>query len=103
MRLTLTAVAVLFAASLSGTAFAGPGEDLAAAQKCNKCHTATTTKKGPSWASVAEKYKGKAEAPDKLFTFLKTGGKMSDGDEHKKVEASDADLKALVNVVLSSK
>jgi cytochrome c len=102
MKLILTAAA-LFAISASGTAVAGPGEDLAAAQKCNKCHTATTTKKGPSWASVAEKYKGKADAPDKLFTYLKTGGKMSDGDEHKKVEASDADIKALVNVVLTSK
>jgi cytochrome c551/c552 len=103
MRLISTVAAALFAVSLAGTAQAGPGEDLAAAQKCNKCHTATTTKKGPSWASVAEKYKGKADAPDKLFTYLKTGGKMSDGDEHKKVEASDADLKALVNVVLTSK
>ena len=80
-----------------------PREDLAAAQKCNKCHTATTTKKGPSWGSVAEKYKGKADAPDKLFTYLKSGGKQSDGDDHKKVEAPDGDIKALVGVVLSSK
>lgn len=103
MKLSLTTAAALFAVSMSGSVYAGPGEDLAAAQKCNKCHTATTTKKGPSWGSIAEKYKGKADAPDKLFTYLKTGGKMADGDEHKKVEASDADLKALVNVVLTSK
>ena len=96
---TAAALAVVF----SGSVQAGPGEDLAAAQKCNKCHTATTTKKGPSWGSVAEKYKGKADASDKLFTYLKTGGKQSDGDEHKKVEAPDADIKALVSVVLSAK
>lgn len=96
------AASALFLAFSTPT-FAGPGEDLAAAQKCNKCHTAKTTKKGPAWSEVATKYAGKADASDKLFTYLKTGGKMSDGDEHKKVEASDADIKALVAVVLSSK
>lgn len=103
MKFSLTLVAASAAMIIGGNAFAGAGEDLAATEKCNKCHTAKTTKKGPSWGSVAEKYKGKADAPDKLFTYLKSGGKQSDGDDHKKVEASDADLKALVNVVLSSK
>ncbi len=88
---------------LAGPVLAGPAEDIVAKEKCSKCHTASTTKKGPSWASVAEKYKGKADAPDKLVTYLKVGGKQSDGDEHKKVEASDADLKAIVAIVLSSK
>lgn len=103
MRLSLTLLAASAALAFSGTTYAGPGEDLAAAQKCNKCHTATTTKKGPSWASLAGKFKGKADAPEKLFTYLKTGGKMADGDDHKKVEAPDADIKALVTVVLNSK
>ncbi|MDO9283859.1 MAG: class I cytochrome c [Aquabacterium sp.] len=103
MRVSLSLAAATIALALGSNAFAGPGEDLAAAQKCSKCHTATTTKKGPSWASVADKYKGKADASDKLFTYLKTGGKMSDGDDHKKVEAADADIKALVAVVLASK
>jgi cytochrome c len=101
MKLITALTAALFA--LAGPALAGPAEDIITKEKCSKCHTASTTKKGPSWASLAEKYKGKAEMPDKLFTYLKTGGKMSDGDEHKKVEASDADLKAIVNIVLTSK
>ena len=88
---------------LAGPAFAGSAEDIIAKEKCSKCHTATTTKKGPSWPSLAEKYKGKADAPDKLLTFIKTGGKTADGDDHKKVEASDADLKAIINIVLTSK
>ncbi len=99
--LALLAAAALWA--LSGVAMAGPAEDIVAKEKCSKCHTAATTKKGPSWASVATKYKGNAEAPDKLFTYLKTGGKMSDGDEHNKVQCSDADLKAVVNLVLTTK
>jgi cytochrome c len=85
--------------ALSGLAFAGPAEDIIAKEKCGSCHTASTTKKGPSWASVAQKYKGDAAAEGKIVNMLKTGG---DAD-HKKVAASDADLKAIAAVVLSSK
>jgi cytochrome c551/c552 len=56
-----------------------------------------------SFASLAEKYKGEADAPNKLFTELKNGGKVGDEEDHKKIEASDADIKAVVSVVLSSK
>ena len=99
MKLPLTVVAAIATLALGGTAVAGPAEDLIAANKCSKCHTATTTKKGPSWASVAEKYKGDAAASAKLVNMLKTGG----ADDHQKVAGSDADLKAVVDVVLSSK
>lgn len=92
------ASALIFASS-SGAALAGNAEDLITANKCNKCHTASTTKKGPSWASLAEKYKGKPEVAARLVTMLKTGGP----DDHKKVEAPDADLKAIIDLVLSSK
>jgi cytochrome c len=103
MKLLFTTLAALVITIHSAGAFAGPAEDLIAANKCSKCHTATTTKKGPSWASVAEKYKGKPEAEAKLVEMLKTGGKTTDGDDHNKVTASDADLKAIVAIVLSSK
>lgn len=102
MKLLTLAAAAAFAL-LSSQAYAGPAEDIIAKEKCSKCHTATTTKKGPSWASLAEKYKGKAEMPDKLFKYLKEGGQTSDGDDHKKVAGSDADIKAIVAIVLSSK
>jgi cytochrome c len=98
MKFTFAAAAAL-AFVLSGNAFAGTGEDLIASNKCSKCHTATTTKKGPSFASLATKYKGDAAAQAKLVDLLRTGGK----DDHDKVAASDADLKAIVAVVLSSK
>jgi cytochrome c len=100
LPLILAAVAAI---SLAGSAFAGAGEDIIAKEKCNKCHTEKTTKKGPSFASLAEKYKGKADAPAKLLKELKDGGKVGDEDDHKKVAASEADLKAVVAVVLSSK
>ena len=50
-------------------------------------------------ASLAAKYKGDAGAEAKLVNVLKTGG----ADDHNKVEASDADLKAIVAIVLSAK
>ena len=98
MRLLLTTLAAT-ALTFAGTAQAGPAEDLITANKCSKCHTATTTKKAPSWASVAQKYKGDATAEAKLVTMLKTGG----ADDHPKVAASDTDLKAIVAVVMASK
>jgi cytochrome c len=99
MRTVPTLLAALAMLATTGSALAGAGEDLIASNKCNKCHTATTTKKGPSFASLAEKYKGDAAAPAKLAEMLKTGGK----EDHAKVAGSDADLKAIVAVVLSSK
>jgi cytochrome c551/c552 len=95
--LALSAVVGLLAAS--GTASAASGEELIASNKCSKCHTATTTKKGPSFASIAEKYKGKPDPTPSIVDMLKTGGK----DDHAKVTGSDADLKAIAAVVLSAK
>jgi cytochrome c len=85
--------------ALSGAAFGASADELITANKCSKCHTATTTKKAPSWPSIAQKYKGDAAAEAKLVNMLKTGG----ADVHAKVAGSDADLKAVVAVVLSSK
>ena len=99
MNLPFTIVAAIATFAISGAAFAGTAEDLIAANKCSSCHTAKTTGKGPSWASVAEKYKGDAAAQAKIAEMLKTGGK----EDHKKVAASDADLKAIADIVLSSK
>lgn len=103
MRLSHTIVAALATFAIGGPAFAGSAEDIIAKEKCNKCHTATTTKKGPSWAAIAEKYKGNSEAANKIFLQLKNGGKVGDEEDHKKVEASDADIKAIAAIVLSSK
>src|SRR5215204_6035195 len=98
LKLSLT-LAAFVSLTLVGNAFAGPAEDIIAKEKCGSCHTASTTKKGPSWPSVAQKYKGDAGAEAKIANLLKTGG----ADDHKKVAASDADLKAIANIVLSSK
>lgn len=103
MKLFAPLMTLCAAFALAGSATAGPAEDIIAAEKCSKCHTATTTKKGPSWASIAQKYKGNADAPAKLLKQLREGGKVGDEDDHKKVVASEADLKAIVAIVLSAK
>jgi cytochrome c len=100
VKLTLALAAAFATATLAGPVFAGPAEDVMAKAKCNKCHTATTTKKGPSFADVAAKYKGKPDPTAAMVDMLKTGGK----DDHEVVKgASDADLKAVIAVVLASK
>jgi cytochrome c len=91
------AAAALFA--LAGAAYADSADDIMSKNKCSSCHTATTTKKAPSFADVAKKYQGNAGAEAKLVEMLKTGG----AEDHKKIAASDADLKAVVQKVLASK
>lgn len=103
MKLPFTLLAALAVTAAGGSAVAATGEEVIAAQKCNKCHTASTTKKGPSYAAVAAKYKGKPEAATMLFKGLKAGGKMGDEDDHKKLEVSDDEIKAVVAVVLAAK
>jgi cytochrome c len=98
MKSTLSAAVAIASLFLVGTAFAGPGEDLIEANKCKTCHTATTTKKAPSFASIAEKYKGDAAKPAKLAEMLKNGS-----DDHKAIKASEADLKTMVATVLATK
>lgn len=97
-----TSVAVLAAAAvlaLSGGALAGPVEDYIKANKCGKCHTEKTTKKGPSYAALAEKYKGDAKAAATMLNTLKTGGK----EDHEKAPGTDAELQAVIAFILAAK
>ena len=103
MRLPIVVAAALAFTALGGIAHAATGEEVIAAQKCSKCHTAKTTKKGPSYADVAAKYKSNANAAAILFKGLKTGGKMGDEDDHKKLEVSDDEIRAVVALVLAAK
>lgn len=68
---------------------------------CTKCHAVDKDKKGPAYKKVAAKYKGKADAEDKLVKFVTTPSKvkLADGSEedHKNFDASDA--KGVKNVV----
>ena len=91
--LVVTAAATLTA----GLAFAQSGADVLKAKGCMNCHEADKKKVGPAYKDIAAKYKDDKGAPDLL------AGKLKEGKGHPKVQASDAELKAAVGQVLSTK
>lgn len=96
MKLLAALAAAVLVLSFSAPAAADP-EALIAKEKCSRCHTDKTTKKGPSYADVAAKYKGKPDPTSMLVEMLKTGGK----EDHKTVKAGDDELKAVVAFILA--
>lgn len=83
---------------VAGAANAQSGADLAKSKNCMGCHDLEKKKIGPSFKDSAAKYKGNKEAEAKLVAALK------DGKGHPvKVVATDAELKTLVQYVLSTK
>ena len=68
---------------------------------CAKCHAADKDKIGPAYKKIAAKYKGKADAEEKLTKFITVSAKvkLADGseDSHKTINTKDA--KEIKNVV----
>jgi cytochrome c len=94
---SLALVMVAAGMLVAGAAGAQSGADLAKSKNCMGCHDMATKKVGPSFKDIAAKYKGNKEAEGKLVTALKEGkGHPS------KVAATDAELKTLVQYVLSA-
>lgn len=83
---------------ISGAAVAQSGPDLVKSKNCLACHDMEKKKMGPALKEIAAKYKDNKEAEAKLITALQTGkGHPS------KIAATDAELKTLVQYVLSAK
>ena len=93
ISLVLVAAGVLAA----GIGYAQSGADVLKAKGCLNCHEADKKKVGPAYKDVAAKYKGKKGAEGELVA------KIKEGKVHPKIEASDAELKAAVQHVLSLK
>ena len=82
---------------------------LAKQNNCLKCHAIDKDKDGPSYHSVAEKFKGNPDAEEKLIFHITSGekAKFPDGHEedHKIVKTSPpkdmAQIKNLVQWILS--
>lgn len=72
---------------------------------CFKCHALDKKKSGTPYKEVSKKYKGKADAEDKLHKHLTTGPKVKvDGEEeeHKIIKTkSDDELRNLVRWILA--
>ena len=97
---------------LSANAFAvdvDAAKALAKQNNCLKCHAIDKDKDGPSYKSVAAKYKGNANAEARLIEHITSGekAKFPDGheEEHKIVKTSPpkdmAQIKNLVGWILS--
>ena len=96
MRVALVALAV------SGLLTAGlaQAQDLKA-KGCLGCHEVDKKKVGPSFKDISAKYSGNKDAEGNIVKGLKDG-KMAD-KAHPKSAASDAELKAAAQYVLSQK
>ena len=103
---------ILIAASgLAVASFANAAVDADAAQAmlkksdCLKCHAIDKKKDGPPFKETAKKYKGKADAEDKLTKHITTKPMIEiDGkkEEHKALKSSDpAEIKNVVQWILS--
>ncbi len=107
--LALGAVLVL-AASLAPAAYAA-GVDEAAAEAlakksdCLKCHSVARDKDGPAYKKIAAKYKGQADAEQKLVAFLTTGQKVKiEGkeEEHQALKTkNEAEVRNVVGWILT--
>lgn len=94
--------------AFAGTALAvdaDAAKDLARESHCFKCHSVDKKKDGPSYQSVAEKYKGKPGAEEKLIKHITVPNKVKiDGEwqDHQMVKSRDpAEIKNLVDWILS--
>ena len=72
---------------------------------CFKCHSVDKKKDGPSYKSVAEKYKDKPDAAQTLHTHLTTHPMVEVGGNKEQHEAlkttNDADVQAVVKWILA--
>jgi cytochrome c len=91
-------VLVLAGSFAVGAVHAQSGADVVKAKGCLGCHDVAAKKVGPSYKDVAAKYKSDKGAQAKLTAKLK------EGKGHPvKFAGSDAELKAALEYVLSSK
>ena len=111
MHKKLMLIAAAACVAYGGAAYAQGQVDTSAAEAlakksgCLKCHSVTQKKDAPSYKSIAEKYKGKPDAEQKLYTHLTTHPKVKvDGkeEEHDSPKTTnDAEIRNLVRWVLS--
>ena len=90
--IVIVAVAAL---GLGAAGVASASEDLAKSAGCATCHATDAKKMGPSYKSIAAKYKGKADAEKTLVANLMAG------KGHPAVKSSEGDTTKLVKWILA--
>lgn len=99
-----TRIATVLSLTLLCAGAASAQQALSDKAGCSVCHTTQKNSIGPTFHSIAVKYKGKADAPVMLTERVRKGSKGVWGPmpmpATPRERISDADLKALVNWVL---
>lgn len=84
---------------------AAAADKLVRKSKCLTCHAVDKKKDGPSYKEIAEKYKGKPDAEEKLTKQVTVPSKVKvDGkeEEHETLKTDDAgEVKNVVQWILS--
>ena len=107
MKMAIIIGAVLIAPPLAAPVLAQEPQamELAKKNQCLTCHSLDQKLVGPAWRDVAKKYAGDAEAEARLIVKVKKGGSGVWGTVPMppNVTVKDADIKTLVQYVLSLK
>jgi cytochrome c len=105
MNVKKQALAFVSLALLAGVAHAADVDEAAAEaimkkSGCFKCHSVSREKDAPAYKKIAEKYKGKADAEQKLYTHLTTNPTVKvEGKEEKHESLKTKDDAAIKNVI----
>jgi cytochrome c len=96
----LISALVVSALMVSAPAFAS--KEIASKNACMGCHAADKKVVGPAYKDIAAKYKGQADAVDKLAKKVKAGGSGVWGPVPMPANAaiSEADAKTVVKWIL---
>jgi len=87
-------VVAVASALATGVALAQSGAEVVKAKGCLTCHAVGEKKVGPSFKEIAAKNQGKG---------ADLVAKIKDGKGHPKAAASEAEIKAAVDYILSQK
>ncbi|MBU3541892.1 MAG: cytochrome C [Burkholderiaceae bacterium] len=96
-------VSAMIAAAVLVSAPAFASKEIAGKNACMGCHAVDKKLVGPSYKDIAARYKGQADAVDKLAKKVKAGGSGVWGPVPMPANASisDADARAVVQWILN--
>jgi len=104
LAVTLAVACLPFAAN-AAEADADAAQALLKKNNCFKCHAIDKKKDGTPYKEVAKKYKGKADAQEKLFKHMTTSPMVKiDGkeEEHNKIKSKDdAEVRNVIHWILA--
>ena len=104
-KLCIIVAAAFLPLTANAAADAEAAQALLKKSDCFKCHAIDKKKDGPPYKEVSKKYKGKADAEDKLYKHMTTNPKVKIDDkeeEHKSIKSKDkAEITNAIQWILS--